>query len=99
MTVLRASTRPLIQIHALEGFLDKPLAPRKIDLPEKIGSRVRITMVPNPNIKDMTKEKENSPTCLLVATFAYKILQKFSDGTTQHDMQGKAKTTSHLHHR
>ena len=89
MTVLKASMWPLIQINTLKGFLDKPLTPRKTNLPEDKESRVRITMVPNPNIGELAKEKVNSPTCLLAATFAYKILRRFLDGAVQHDMQEK----------
>lgn len=74
MMVLRASTQPLIQINALEGFLDEPLAAWKADLPEDTNSRVRLTMIPNPKIGEMTKEKANSLTHLLTATFAYKLL-------------------------
>ena len=51
MMVLRASTWPLIQINALEGFLDKPLAMRKAELPEDTNSSVRLTMIPNLNIE------------------------------------------------
>ena len=89
MTTLKATTCSLIQINALEGFLDKPRAPRRAELPDDTESRVRATMAPNPNVKDLLKEKENSSTHLLVATFAYKLLHKFSDGGTQQDMQKK----------
>ena len=87
MTVLKASTWPLIQINTLKGFLDKPPTPRKADLPEDMESRVRITMVPNPNTGELVKEQVNSPMCLLATTFAYKILQRFLDGAMQRDMQ------------
>ena len=83
MATLKATTCPLIQINTLEGFLDKPRAPRRLKLPDDTESRVRITMTLNPNVKDLLKEKENSPTHLLVATSIYKLLRKFSDGATQ----------------
>ena len=88
MATLKATTRPLIQINALEDFLDKPRAHRRSELTDDTESRVRATMSPNPNMKDL-KEKENSPTCLLAATFTYKLLCKFSDRVTQRDMQKK----------
>ena len=37
----------------------------------------------------MKKEKANSLTCLLAVIFTYKLLRKFSDSTTQHDILGK----------
>lgn len=74
MAALKATTQLLIQVNALKGFLDEPLAPRKADLPENKADRMKITMVPNPNKADFMKEKENSPTCLLVASFMYKVL-------------------------
>ena len=89
MATLKATTHPLIQINTLEGFLDKPRAPRRSELPDNTESRVWITMTLNPNVKDLLKEKENSPTHLLAATFAYKLLYKFSDGATQRDIQKK----------
>ena len=83
MATLKATTCPLIQINALEGFLDKPRVPRRAELPDDTEFRVWVTMTLNPNLKGLLKEKENSPTHLLAATFAYKLLHKFSDGVTQ----------------
>ena len=87
MATLKAVTHPLIQINALEGFLDKVKTPRKMELPDDEGARVKITMTPNPNVECMLKEKDNSPTRLLAATLAYRLLCKFVDGTTQREMQ------------
>ena len=47
MASLKAATRPLIQVNALEGLLDKIKAPKKMDLPEEIATRVLITMMPD----------------------------------------------------
>ena len=83
MATLKAVTRLLIQVNALEGLLDKVKMPKKLDLPYKIGARVQITMTLDPMAKSLQMEKENSPTRLLAATVAYKILCRFGDGTTQ----------------
>ena len=83
MATLKAVTHPLIQVNALEGLLDKVKTPRKAELPDDMGARVKLTMTPNPKAECLQKEKDNSPTRLLAATLAYKILCKFGDGTTQ----------------
>ena len=87
MATLKAATHPLIQVNALEGLLDKIKAPKKMDLPEGIATRVLITMMPDPTSKNLQGEKINSPTRLLAASVAYKILCKFGGGTTQTQMQ------------
>ena len=46
MATLKAATRPLIQVNALEGLLDKIKTPKKMDLPDEINTRVLITMTP-----------------------------------------------------
>ena len=53
MSTLKAVTRPLIQVNALEGLLDKVRLPKKLDLPDEIGARVWITMTPDPNAKSI----------------------------------------------
>ena len=87
MATLKAATHPLIQVNALQGFLDKVKTPRKMELPDDMGSRVKLTMTPNPKVECLQKEKDNSPTRLLAATLTYKILCKFANRTTQREMQ------------
>ena len=89
MATLKVVTRPLIQVNALEGLLDKVKMPKKLDLPDEIVPEYDITMTPDPTAKSLQMEKENSPTRLLAATVAYKILCRFGDGTTQREMQAK----------
>ena len=89
MATLKAVTRPLIQINALEGFMDKVKTTRKMELPDYKGARVKLTMTPNPKVECLQKEKDNSPTRLLAAMLTYKILCKFVNGTTQWEMQTK----------
>ena len=87
MATLKVVTRPLIQVNALEGLLDKVKTPSKTELPDDMGARVKLTMTPNPMVECLQKEKDNSPTRLPAATLTYKILCKFGNGTTQREMQ------------
>ena len=88
LTVLKASMHPLIQINTLENFWKDPAIPQqRIDLPEDTHRRVKLTMTPDPMMEVMRHENINSPTRLLAATLAYKILKKFGAGTTQKEMQ------------
>ena len=89
MATLKVVTRPLIQVNALEGLLGKVKTPRKVELPDDMGARVRLTMTPNSKAECLQKEKDNSPTRLLVTTLAYRILCKFGNGTTQQEMQAE----------
>ena len=83
VATLKVVTHPLIQVNALEGLMDKVKIPRKAELPDDMGARVQLTMTPNPQSKHMRNEKDNSPTWLLAATLAYKILCRFGNGTMQ----------------
>ena len=62
MAILKAVTRPLIQMNALEGLLDKIRTPKKLDLPEEIATRIQISMTLDPTSKSLQGEKINSPT-------------------------------------
>ena len=87
MAVLRASTRPLIQVKG-ESALMEPEAPsRKMELPEGQNERVELLMVPDPTAKSLKNERLNSPTRLLAVTWAFRILNMFGRGTTQRKMQ------------
>ena len=83
LTVLKASICPLIQINMLENFWKDPAIPKqRIDLPEDTHRRVKLTMTPDPMMEVMRHGNINSPTHLLAATLACKILKKFRAGTT-----------------
>ena len=62
MATLKVVTHPLIQVNTLEGLLDKVKTPRKVELPDDMGARVKLTMTPNPKAECLQKEKDNSPT-------------------------------------
>ena len=88
LTVLKASICPLIQINALENFWKDPAVTQwKMKLPEDTHRRVKLTMIPDPMTETMRHESVNSPTHLLAATLAYKMLKKFGGDTTQKEMQ------------
>ena len=62
---------------------------KKRDLPENTSVRAIATMILMPAAETIRKERVNSPTRLLAATLAFKIIQKFADGTTQCSMHEK----------
>ena len=87
MTVLRASTRPLIQVKAATAPMEPEAPSRKMELPEGQDKRVELLMVPDPTGKSLKNERLNSPTRLLAVTWAFRILNMFGRGTTQRKMQ------------
>ena len=90
LLLLKASIRPLVQVNKLGGFLEEPKAGKtRSDLPESTHNRVYTTMIPVPLAESIRSEKLNSPTQLLAATLAFKILHKFVNGTTQQKIQEK----------
>ena len=88
LVILKASVRPLVQINTLDKFWKDPvLNQQKAELPDDIPQRVRLTMIPDPSVEIIKRESFNSPTRLLAATLAFKLLKKFGDGTKQRNMQ------------
>ena len=87
LTIVKASIRPLVQLTtpiALEtlcGTKDPQ------ELPDDQPERVKILLTPDAQATLLRKEKPNSPTRLLAATYAYKILNKFGSGTMQRGLQ------------
>ena len=89
MLVLKASVRPLIQLKTKAGLDIEATTSKPKDLPEEQAKRIEILITPDPNTPPLKREKVNSPTRLLVATYAFKIVNTFSDGTTQRGLQEK----------
>ena len=90
LLLLKASVRLLIQINTITGFLDEPKAgTTEKGLLESKDDRVLTTMTPAPSSETLKNEKINSPFQLVVATLAFKILNKFTSGTTQKKMQDR----------
>ena len=90
LLLLKASMRPLIQINTITGFLDEPKAgTTEKGLLESKDDMVLTTMTPSPSSEILKKEKINSLFWLVAATLAFKILNKFTSGTTQKKMQDR----------
>ena len=87
ITIIQASIRPLVQLttpvtlETLCGTKDPQ------ELPEDKPERVKILLTPDAQATLLQREKPNSPTRLLAATYAYKIVNKFGSGTMQRALQ------------
>ena len=88
LLLLKVSMRPLIQINAMPGWFEEPEQCRQIiDLPENRSKWVILTMTPVAEKGRLATEKPNSLTRLLAATVTYKIMKRFREGMTQHEIQ------------
>ena len=87
MLVLKASIRPLIQLRTAAGADIEATTSRPTELPKKQADRIEILITPDPNTPQLKKEKVNSPTRLLAATYTFKFVNTFADGTTQRGLQ------------
>ena len=86
LAVLRASVCPMIQLNAVSGLLESPIAGKKLDLPNNQHKREKLLMIPDPMAKSLRDDKINSPTCLLVVVWAFKITNRFGSVTAQRKM-------------
>ena len=102
MMVLKASTRPLIQIKPASVLLEPDTTGSNHDLPDDPEERVEKLMVPDPELRLLQEERINSPTRLLVATWSFRVLNIYSRGTTQKEntrpVQCESKTAGSLYH-
>ena len=87
MVVLKASIHPLIQLNVAAGLGETTTTRVQTKLPEDQVERVKMMMTLDPNAALLAKEKTNIPTQLLPVTFAFKVLNKFGNGTTQRKIQ------------
>ena len=87
LTIVKASIRPLVQLNAPIALetLCKTKEPQ--ELLDNQTKRVKILLTPDPQGTLLQREKPNSATRLLAATYTYKILNKFGPGTTQRGLQ------------
>ena len=83
MIIIKASIRPLIQLNAAAGLDVTTTASKSSELPDDQAEWVRIMITQEPEVPLLRKEKINSPTWLLAATYTFKILTKFGNTTTQ----------------
>ena len=87
MIIIKASIRPLIQLNATVELDVTAAASKSLELPDDQTERVKIMLTPDPEAPLLKKEKINSPTQLLVATYTFKILTKFGNRTAQRKVQ------------
>ena len=87
MLVLKASIRPLIQLRTAARADIEAATGRPTELPEKQAERIEMLILPDPNTPQLRKEKINSPTRLLAATYTFKIVNTFGERTTQRGLQ------------
>ena len=87
MLVLKSSIRPLIQLRSTAGVDMEATTSKPTELPEKQAERIEMLITPDPNAPQFKKEKINSPTRLLAATYSFKIVNTFADGKTQRGLQ------------
>ena len=87
MLVLKASVRPLIQLKTKAGLDIEATTSKPKDLPKEQATRIELLATPDRDTPPLKNEKVNSPTRLLAATYAFKIINTFSDGTTQQGLQ------------
>ena len=87
MLVLKASIRPLIQLRTAVGLDIEAVTNRPAELPDDQAERIEVMMFPDPNTSWLKKEKINSPTRLLTATYAFKTINRFRKGITQQSIQ------------
>ena len=58
-----------------------------MEVPDDRHMWIKITMIPEATLKEFAQEKPNSTTRLLAATFTFKTLKRFGEGTTQCELQ------------
>ena len=69
------------------AFPETPNTSRQVTLPEDQSVCVRVLMTLDQGAMLLKQEKINSSTQLLVATFAFKVLNRFGGGMTQRKIQ------------
>ena len=87
MTILDTTIRPLIQIKTTAAWKLSDTPEETGGLPDDPEERVEFIMLPNPMARTIRDEKINSPTRLLVATWAYRVSNVFGKGSTQRKIQ------------
>ena len=61
MTILKPSTRPLIQIKTTSAFKLPDIPDKVSELPDNPEERVELLMMPNPTANTLKDERVNSP--------------------------------------
>ena len=101
--LLKASIRPLIQLRAAAGIELESLTDAPAELLDDQDERIEIMMFPDQNTPLLKKENINSPSRLLTATYAFKIINKFGKrGHTEsitREVPSQSKTVGSMHYR
>ena len=88
LLLLKASLRPLVQLNIAPGLFEEPrLGQERMELPKEQHKQVKLTMTPIATSGRLSQERPNSMTRLLAAMMTFKILKRFRDGITQHELQ------------
>ena len=87
--IMKCSVRPLVQLSASPGLFDMPTHKRKKELPDDKAERVKDTMTPREDAKDLQQEPHYSPTRLLAATMTHIINKNFGRSMTMSELQQK----------
>ena len=86
--ILQSSIKPLITLKALPKCAEQIAAHEESkEHPKDKKSKMMQTITPDTSSHSIKKEKANSPTQLLAATFALKLINKFGGRTTQRKMK------------
>ena len=90
MLVIKAISRLLIQLNAAAGLNIAPTTSRTPELPNDQAEQIKLMIVPDPEASRLKKETINSPTRLLVATYAFKTI--IGLGMEQHNGECRSGT-------
>ena len=89
MLVMKSSICPLVQLNTIPGLFDQPAWKEKKELPDDREERIKETMIPRPENKELLQQPNLSPTRLLVAMLSYFLHKNLTQGTTMAELQRK----------
>ena len=87
LLIMKCSMRPLVQLSASPGLFDTPTHKQWKELPDDKVERVKDTITPRENAKELQQEPHYSPTRLLAATMAPIINKNFGRSVMMSELQ------------
>ena len=87
MLVMKSSICPLVQLNTIPGLFDPLVQKEKKELPHDREERIKETMIPRPENKELLQQPDSLPTRLLVATLPYCLYKNLTQGTTMVELQ------------
>lgn len=87
--VMKSSICPLVQLNTIPGLFGPPAQREKKELPDDREERIKETMIPRPENKELLQQPNFMPTRLLVATLSYFLHKNLVQGTTKAELQRK----------